>query len=266
MPATVLDGKALAARIRGEPQAGDRTPGGRRDHARSGGRAGRRRSRVADLRSQQDEGLRARPASRPSITGCPPTTSDGELLALVASLNADPARRRHPDPAAAARADRRAARAVRGRSAQGRRRHPPGERGPPADGRAALRRVHAVRRDEADRGGAAAAGGRAGGRRRPFEHGRQADGGAAARRRRHRHGLPLEDARSRGDRRARRPAGRRGRPARDDPRRLDQAGRRRHRRRHQPDRGRASCWATSSTPRPRRAPPRSPRSPAASGR
>ena len=49
--------------------------------------------------------------------------------------------------------------------------------------------------------------------RRSFEHGRQADGGVAARRRRDRDGLPFQDARSRGDGRARRSAGGRGRPA-----------------------------------------------------
>ena len=213
MSATVLDGKALAARVRGELTVETARLARGRRHARSGRRAGRRRSRLADLRAQQDGRVRAgrhQDVRSPAAGDDAPTPScwrwsrrstpiprvDGILIQL-------------PLPAG----HRRAPRVVRRRSAQGRRRHPPRKRRPPADGRAALRRLHAVRRDEADRRGAAAAGRRQRRRRRPFEHGRQADGGVAARRGRDRDGLPLEDARSRGRRRARRSGGRRRRAA-----------------------------------------------------
>ena len=91
----------------------------------------------------------------------PAATSDGELLGLVASLNTDPGVDgiliQLPLPAGID--ARRVLFAVDPRKdVDG---IHPGERRPPADGRAAVRRLHAVRRDEADRGGAAAAGRRA---------------------------------------------------------------------------------------------------------
>ncbi len=170
------------------------------------------------------------------------STTQAELLALVARLNADPQvdgiliqlplpRRtgRPRDPA-------------RRRSAQGRRRHPPRQPGAAGDGRTALRRLHAARRDDAHRRGRREAGRRRGGGSRSLEHGRQADGGAADRRRRDRDRVSLEDARPGGRRRPRRRGRRRRRPRRDDSRRLDQTRRGRHRRRHQPRRRRQAAW------------------------
>ena len=193
MSATVLDGKALGARIRGELKLETARL------AAEGITPGLAVVLVGDdpasqiyVRSKTSACARGRHQDiRPPAAG-------GDVRRRVAGpgrvAQHRSGRRRHPDPAAAARRDRRATRSVRGRSAQRRRRHPSGKRRPLADGRTAVRRLHAVRRDEADRGGAAAAGRSARRGRRSIEHGRQADGGVAAQRERDRDGLSFQDA------------------------------------------------------------------------
>ncbi len=86
--------------------------GGRRGQGAPGPAASRRASRwcwsarIPPARSTS--GARARPARRRGCTrspsGCRPTTSQAELLAIIDRLNADPGHPRHPGPAAAAEA------------------------------------------------------------------------------------------------------------------------------------------------------------------
>ena len=93
MTATIIDGKAIAAELRAKVAAEVRAA----LHASTGrdagprGRAGRQQSGERSLCRQQGEGdRRGRHAVlRPQAAGQP--SSEAELLALIAQLNADPA-------------------------------------------------------------------------------------------------------------------------------------------------------------------------------
>ena len=141
LAATLMDGKALAERIRARGRATtSRELGARR--ARDGAR--RRRPGLARLRRARSTRPRARPASSSIDRAARRTRPQEELLALSTELNADDARRRHPRPAPAAR--RRSTRTrvhPRDRPDQGRRRLPPVQRRP-ALPRAARRFVPAT--------------------------------------------------------------------------------------------------------------------------
>ena len=267
MSATILDGKALAARMRGEVAI---------EAARlraAGIEPGLAVVLVGDDPASQIY-VRSKTAGaaeagiRTFDHRLPATTTEAELLALVAKLNADPA----VDgiliqlPLPRGLDARRILLAVD--PAQGRRRHPPREPRPPADGRAAVRRLHAARGDEAHRrrralslaGANAVVVGRSNMVGKPM---------AALLLQRERDGddLPLEDrAISPAVVRARRPRGRGGRARRDGPRRLDQAGRGGDRRRHQPARRRQAGRRRRVRRRPHARARRSRRCPAASDR
>ena len=239
--AKILDGKAVAARIRADLANQVARAHGARRAARAGGGPGRRGSRPRRSTSATRPEACAEAGIRTFDHRLAAATTQARAAGADRAAQRRPAGRRDPDPAPAARRPGRARDPARRRSAQGRRRHPPREPGASGHGRTALRRLHAARRDDPHRRGRREAGRRRGGGGRALEHGRQADGGAADRRRRDRDCLSLEDARPGRRRRARRRGGRRRRPRRDDSGRLDQAGRRRHRRRHQSRRRRQAA-------------------------
>ena len=119
-------------------------------------------------------------------------TGQDELLALVAQLNADPCRQRHPGPAAPAAADRRPGRARRHRPGQGRRRLSRHQRRAPHDrGRPAPGALHAARLHPPPEGPPGRAQGLERGHRRAFQHRRQALGPAALERALHGHHRPF---------------------------------------------------------------------------
>ena len=100
--AKILDGKAVAARIRADLAKQVAALAARGVSARPGRGPGRRGSGVADLRPQQGEGLRrgGHPDLRPSARR---HHDQGRAFALVGAAQRRPAGRRHPDAASAAR-------------------------------------------------------------------------------------------------------------------------------------------------------------------
>ena len=145
MTARIIDGKAIAEKIRGEIAA-----------------------QVAEFRRQTDcvphlaailvgddpaSGVYVRGKQRAcekaglksTLHRLPDTTSEDDLLALVAPVQSQLRRPRHPGAVAAAQADQSAARPRHGFAAQGRRRVPSGERRPDRPGASPFSALHAAR-------------------------------------------------------------------------------------------------------------------------
>ena len=92
MSATIIDGKAVAARVRAEVARDVEALRGRdRRAARPRDGARRRRPRVGDLRRRQAEGLRRGRHQPASTTACRRTPAHDELAALLDELAADDA-------------------------------------------------------------------------------------------------------------------------------------------------------------------------------
>ena len=91
MTARIIDGKAIAAELRGRVADAVASAGARpQPGAGARGRAGRQQSGERGLCRQQDQdGGRAAACAR-SITACPRRVSEADLLALVGRLNSDP--------------------------------------------------------------------------------------------------------------------------------------------------------------------------------
>ena len=216
MTARIIDGKAIAADLRG--QVADAVHRLARDRGLVPGLAvvlvGNNPASESLCRQQGEDDRRQRHALvRPPAAG---DHQRGRVAGAGRRLNADPGRARHPGAAAAAAADRRAEGDRRDRSGQGRRRLPSRQcRAVWSPGLPALapctplgcmrlaKTVHAVARRAR------------GGGDRPLQHRRQAAGAAAARRERDRDGRAFQDARPAGGVPPRRSAVRGGRPARD---------------------------------------------------
>ena len=195
MSATLLDGAAIAGRIRAELRdaAGRLAERGRRPGL--GVLLVGRRSRVRGVRPRKDPGLRRGGTCSTRRVRLP--ASAGHRRGPGARHRVQPPARRprDPRPAPAAPAGGRRPRPPRRGPREGRRRLPSRKRRPPGAETAALRALHAGR----DHGAAAAQRHRdrraARGRPRPQRHRGQADGAPPPPRRRHRHHLPLADAR-----------------------------------------------------------------------
>ena len=280
MSAEVLDGKAIAAALRGRVKdvveariaAGEGAPGlatvlvgdDPASHVYVGNK--RRACEQAGIRSIHHEP----PADDPR----------GRARCARRRARSRPRGGRHPRSDAASRPHRSGRRAGGDIGGQGRRRIDARERGPartgsdrrtgghrPRLGRTGRRAdpLHARRRGRDPRpiGGRALRG--RGGRDRPLDPRRPADGQPPRQRGRDRDRLPLPDPRPRRRLPERGRLDRGGRPPRDGQGRLDQARRHRDRRRHEQDRCRGSS-ATSSSTRPPPSPAGSRRFPAGSGR
>ena len=90
----IIDGKAVAARVRARGRRGGRGVSrerGRPRRARDGAR--RRRPRLADLRRAASTAPAPRSGCARSTTTCRPTTAEAELLDVIDALNARPRRR-----------------------------------------------------------------------------------------------------------------------------------------------------------------------------
>ena len=271
MTARIIDGKAIAADLRGKVTR-RRAPSAARPRPGAGPRrgAGRRESGERSLCPQQIQGGRrsrhaaVRPASCRRPRAKPSCSSWSRRLNADPSVNGILVQLPLPPQIDHAKGDR------GHRSGQGRRRLPSAQCRPPRQRPAGAGAVHAARLHAAGQDRACVARRPGGGGDRPLQHRRQAGGAIAAGR--ERDGDDGAFARRAICRRVppRRSAGRRDRPAGDGARRLDQAGRDRDRRRHQPRRGRGrqsrASSATSASPRPSRSPARSRRCPAASAR
>ena len=99
MAATLMDGKALAERIRAEVGGGRARARRRRARRRCSSATTRRRRSTSGSSTGRDRGRH--PRGRPAPAR--PTTREDELLATIAELNADDAIARAARPAAAAR-------------------------------------------------------------------------------------------------------------------------------------------------------------------
>ena len=193
LTATLMDGRAPAARIRDEVarevavvRASDRA----RDRARRG-RSGLRRLHPGQAHGDargRDRGARPAPAG---------DDDRGGVARARRGAERERRGRRHPRPAAAAGPDRRGARDPRRRPAQGRGRLPSAQRRPPARRHAGARAGNAARRARAARRVRRRAEGRERGRDRPQRHRRQARRAAPPPPARDRDDLPLAHPRPR---------------------------------------------------------------------
>ena len=198
MTAKIIDGKGIAANLRGKVADAVHRLGARpRDHAGARGRARWQQSGERELCRQQDEDDHRK---RHAVVRSPAAGDDERSRA--AGADRAPQRRshgpRHPGAASVARTDRPAKHHRRDRSGKGRRRLPSGECRTPVRGPAGAGALHAdrVRASRQDR--AAFARRARGGRDRPFQHRRQAAGAAPAGGERDGDGGALQDARSAG--------------------------------------------------------------------
>ena len=250
MSATIIDGKAVAARVRAEVAE---EVARMDDGARPRDRAGRRRPGLADLRRRQAQGLRR---GRHRVD--PPRPAGGHVArpscwTWSRRLNADPAvsgiivQLPVPEHIDAARVTS----AVD--PGQGRRRADADERGTARPGPRRPRSGNAVRRDGAAARLRHAARGSARGGGRAQRPGRQARRRAAARAERDRDDVPLPHPRPGRGVSQRGRAGRRRGPAAADHGRHGEGGRDSDRRRHEPHRRRPGrATSTSSRPPPGR--------------
>ena len=130
MTAYVIDGKAIAAKVRADVAA-DVARSSRSTALRPGSRwCSSARTRRARSTCATRPSRPSRSACSPSSTSCAEDTPEQALLDLVAKLNRRPERARHPRAAAAAQAHRQREGAGSDRPGQGRRRLPPDERRP----------------------------------------------------------------------------------------------------------------------------------------
>ena len=147
MTARIIDGKAISAKRRAARRRARRASS--RPHgvdARAGGRHRRRGPGIAGLRAQQGQGLRGGRHLLRAASSCPPTTTQDELLALVARAQRARRHPRHPRAVPAARrTSTRTRSSRRSASRQGRRRLPSRERRAAARRQGHARAVHAAR-------------------------------------------------------------------------------------------------------------------------
>ena len=268
--ASIIDGKKVAAEVRGKVAAGVARFQG--EHGFAPGLAvvlvGEDpasqvyvRNKAKATREAGMASLRAQAASRHGRSGAARPDRRPQ---------SSPRRARHPGAAAAPQAHR-CNQGDRGdQPGQGRGRLPPHQRRPSGNRRRGAGALHAYRLPDPGEVGPAQARGARGRRHRPLQHRRQADGPAAARRELHGHDRPFAHARSAGRGPPRRHRGGCGGPRGDGARRLDQARRHRHRRRHSArggsPTGRPGWSATWPLPRPPKLPAPSRRCRAGSGR
>ena len=265
MTARIIDGKAVAQRLRGRLAERIATL-----HFRPGLAVVLVGDDPASARLRPQQGPRRRraPASTPRTIRLPADTREAELLTLVEDAERRPGGRRHPGAVAAAAADRRQQAVIAAidpaKDVDGFHPMNVGPAGRPAAGACA---VHAARRHAAARAAGVELAGARAVVARPLAHRRQADGALLLARR-----LPPSPARTRRTRDL--PAECRradilvaavGRPemVRGD---WIKPGRHRHRRRHQPRRRRQAGRRRGLRRGAPRSPARSPRCPAASGR
>ena len=217
LTAALIDGRAIAAELRGELRDAGRAAGGRARHRADGrGRLGRLRRRLRALHAPDQARLRAPRVRGPRV---PALGVDPRGRARRAAAGPRPRRgrprRARPDAAAAPRRPR--ARLARDPGREGRRLRPPDQRRLPVRQRRPLLRAgDAARRHRAARALRRLAARQARGRGRAQRQRRQADGADAAAPPRDGHDLPHPHrAAERGRRRGRDP-GRGGRPGEPD--------------------------------------------------
>ncbi len=125
MTATLLDGKALGAKVREEVAAS----------VAEVGHVGLATILVGDDPAShvyidlKQKKLRPRPGWRRATSSSRPTRAEEDVIATIAALNADDGDRRPPRPASAARPHRREPDHRGDRAGEGHRRHPSGQRG-----------------------------------------------------------------------------------------------------------------------------------------
>ena len=190
MTAQLIDGNALAKKIRAEVAGRTQALKARGIQPGLADHPGRRRPGQPGLRQAQGQRQHAKPACTPTLERYPATMSEADLLARIRRPERRPGDPRHPGAAAAAQAHGRAEGHRDDLAGQGRRRLPRRQRRR-ADGRPArLLALHAVRLHEDARVHRLRPARQARGGDRPQQHRRQADGPDAAAEERHRDHLP----------------------------------------------------------------------------